>query len=87
MTADHGGQVGATSHHIVTDSGNFRVPVYVWGPGVAPGANLYVLSPQYTQPGLGRPNNIDPNKPIRNGDAANLALAALGSCRLFRSQR
>lgn len=78
MTSDHGGPIGGTEHGNANDPDNYTVPFYAWGAGVKPGSDLYALNPQYTNPGTSRPTNESPNKPIRNGDASNLALAALG---------
>ena len=44
----------------------------------SPGADLYILNPQYTNPGNGRPMNADPKQPIRNAFNSNLALQLLG---------
>ncbi|MFC1642507.1 hypothetical protein ACFL5O_07445 [Myxococcota bacterium] len=48
-------------------------------PGVPGNADLYSLVAQTrTDPGDGRPSYTDPKVPIRNGDAAHLALDLLG---------
>jgi len=55
------------------------VPFYVWGPGVMVGADLYALNPaSRLNPGTGRPNYSASPQPIRNGEAANVALKLLG---------
>jgi arylsulfatase A-like enzyme len=74
ITADHG---GSDYGHSADRPEHSTVPFYVWGPGV-PAADLYalntgVLNPEGTQPG-----RAEPDQPIRNGAAANLALSLLG---------
>jgi hypothetical protein len=79
LTADHGGDLGTTGHGNPLAADNYTVPFYVWGPGVAMGADLYALNPTTRRdPGTGRPSKGDAIQPVRNGDAANLALALLG---------
>jgi hypothetical protein len=81
LTADHGGgsdHYGA-DHSDATQVNNYRVPLYVWGPGVKAGADLYTLNSGVRQdPGTGRPPITDAIQPIRNGEAGNLALQWLG---------
>jgi hypothetical protein len=77
LTADHGGS--GTSHTTPSVGENYTIPFYVWGPGVAPGADLYLLNSLVrSDPGTGRPTYSDPDQPIRNGGASNLALDFLG---------
>lgn len=77
LTADHGGRLG--NHGDPTALENYTIPFFVWGPGVAPGADLYGLNPATRlDPETGRPLYSDPMQPARNGDAANLALDLLG---------
>ena len=77
LTSDHGG-IG-TSHGTATEPENYTVPLFVWGAGVAPNADLYALNPNSrTDPGGGRPSYADLHQPLRNGDTANLALQLLG---------
>ncbi len=77
ITADHGGT--DRSHLTVTDPANYTIPVFVWGPGVAVGADLYDLNPTTRlNPGTGRPTYVDAGQPIRNGGTGNLALNLLG---------
>ena len=77
LTADHGGT--GPGHGGASDAGTFTVPFYVWGPGVEAGADLYLLNADTRlDPGTERPGYDDAVQPVRNGDAANLALDLLG---------
>lgn len=77
LTADHGG-IGY-DHSDPTLPEDYTVPFYVWGPGVMSGADLYALNPATRlNPGAGRPPYSAPIQPIRNGEAANVALQLLG---------
>lgn len=77
VTADHGG-VGK-NHHRADEEGIYTIPFFVWGPGVTAGADLYALNPSTRRdPGSERPDYNSRPQPIRNGDAANLAMAFLG---------
>jgi len=79
LTADHGGLLEAYDHGWIDQPDDFRVDVFVWGPGVVAGGDLYKLNPQYTNPGgTNRPDFNAGQQPIRNGDTGNLALALLG---------
>lgn len=72
VTADHGGS--GTGHYSDRPE-DYTVPFYVWGPGIRP-ADLYALNAHRRDPGDRQPTTV--TSPIRNGDAANLALALLG---------
>jgi hypothetical protein len=76
VTADHGGVPGTTAHIDPQRSENYTIPFVVWGPGVAR-ADLYLLNPDYRDPGDGRPGYGGP-QPVRNGDVANLVTSLLG---------
>jgi hypothetical protein len=77
LTADHGGN--GTDHANAADPLNYTVPLYVWGPGVPAGADLYWLNPSTrANPGNGRPSYAASPAPIRNGETANLSLDLLG---------
>ena len=77
LTADHGGFEGG--HGGASNAETFTVPFYVWGAGVAEGADLYLLNPGVrADPGTERPAYSDRVQPVRNGDVANLALDLLG---------
>ena len=77
FTADHGGH--GTDHENAADPLNYTVPLYVWGPGVPAGADLYWLNPATrANPGSGRPPYAASPAPIRNGESANLSLDLLG---------
>jgi hypothetical protein len=75
VTADHGGR--GPSHRDPTKLFNYRVPFIVWGAGVAAGADLYDLNPDYADPGKARTSYAG-RQPVRNGDVANLATDLLG---------
>ena len=52
VTADHGGLgPGHENPRLLAD---YRVPFFVWGPGVPAGADLYDLNPTYADPGTRR---------------------------------
>ena len=74
VTADHG---GSGNHHARERLLHYRVPFYVWGPGIAP-SDLYALNDDRADPGEANPDYAAQRQPIRNGDTANLALALLG---------
>ena len=77
LSADHGGT--GTGHSDATNRANYTVPFLLWGEGVQPGVDLYAINAgRRADPGTGRPSYTAPVQPIRNGDGANLALAALG---------
>ena len=75
LTADHGGQ--GQHHSDASAPANYRIPFYVWGAGVAEGADLYDLNPERTDPGDGRPKYRD-SPPIRNTDVAGVVTSLLG---------
>ncbi len=77
LTADHGGF--DYSHVVATDPRDYTIPFYVRAPGFVGGADLYeVFAEQLSDPGTGRPSYSEPGQPLRNGNAANLALSILG---------
>ncbi len=76
LTADHGGE--GWDHGSKTKAADYTIPFYAWGVGVAQ-ADLYALNPQSRRdPGVAHPGFDARVQPIRNGDAANLALSLLG---------
>lgn len=77
VTADHGGRVGTKGHEQPREPENFTIPFYVWGAGVAKGADLYALN-RGTRQDPGKSNSGEGIPPIRNGEAGNLALQILG---------
>ena len=79
LTADHGGGVPERNHIDTGSSLNFRIPFLVWLGSDRQGADLVVLNPSRRQlsPGLQVVATETP-RPIRNGDAGNLALRLLG---------
>ena len=74
VTADHG---GSRRHHRADRPQHYTIPFYVWGPGIEL-ADLYAINPDREDPGGERPGFETARQPVRNGDAANLALALLG---------
>ena len=75
LTADHGGQ--GPHHRDPAAPVNYRIPFFVWGAGVAEGADLYALNPERTDPGEGRPKYRE-SPPIRNTDVAGVVTSLLG---------
>jgi predicted AlkP superfamily pyrophosphatase or phosphodiesterase len=77
MTADHGG--AGMNHSDIRRTEDFRVPLIIWGKGVATGVDLYTINMGIRQdPGnLQVPYNA-PAQPIRNSDVGNAALNVLG---------
>ena len=82
LTADHGGDLGTEGHVLLPGVGLIDsgiIPFYVWGESVEPSADLYQLNAGTRRdPGRSIPSMDEPVQPIRNGDAANLALQILG---------
>lgn len=77
LTADHGGF--EWDHSDPQQPENYTIPFYVWGPGVSPAIDLYVANPtSRLNPGVQSAPYAAPVQPIRNGEAANLALHLLG---------
>ncbi len=75
VTADHG---GSGRNHSSEKVEHYTVPFYVWGPGV-PSADLYALNPDTrADPDAANVGFDAERQPVRNGDAADLALALLG---------
>lgn len=74
VTADHGGH---GHNHGPDHPLDYTIPFYVWGPGI-PQADLYNLAETRVDPGEEQIPDGTERQPIRNGDAANLALALLG---------
>ena len=75
VTADHG---GTGRDHTPERVEHYTVPFYVWGPGI-PSADLYALNPDTrADPGTANVGFDAPLQPVRNGDAADLALDLLG---------
>ena len=77
LTADHGGH--NKGHGDVKNPLDFTIPFYVWGPGVPAGRDLYAMNlTSRMAPGAHDNPPYTGRQPIRNGEAANLALGMLG---------
>lgn len=79
LTADHGGGMPRKTHTDLSCPINFHIPFVVWlGDGVAQ-SDLLDLNPDRARLGRDEIGERDAqSQPIRNGDAANLALELLG---------
>lgn len=76
LTADHGGK--GWSHGSKTRPEDYTIPFYVWGAGVAD-MDLYEMNLESRRdPGTAHPGFDVAGQPIRNSDAANLAVSLLG---------
>ncbi len=77
VTSDHGGT--GLNHDDPKDKRNYTIPFLVWGTNVAHGQDLYELNKnQRFNPGERQIAYKESQQPIRNGEAANLALHLLG---------
>jgi phosphopentomutase len=77
VTTDHGGEGSDHSDH--TKSVNYTIPFIIWGKAVAKGEDLYKINSDRRIDPLDQRISYDqPGQPIRNGDAANLAVSLLG---------
>lgn len=77
LTADHGGH--GLTHGDTTNPLDFTIPFYVWGVNVEVGADLYAMNPTHrTSPEPSANPPYTGTQPVRNGEAANLALGMLG---------
>lgn len=76
LTSDHGGK--GWGHGSKTRPEDYTIPFYVWGAGVAD-VDLYDINlASRRDPGRAHPGFDAEGQPIRNGDAANLAVSLLG---------
>ncbi|MBC8329661.1 MAG: alkaline phosphatase family protein [Planctomycetes bacterium] len=79
LTADHGG--GSPLHGHSRGTGlwvNYIIPFLVWSPWLEGGQDLYAAFPQrWTDPSIRQPGIRGP-QPVRNLDAAGIALELLG---------
>jgi hypothetical protein len=76
VTTDHGGMDGGHSDPIWPL--NYTIFMFLRGPGIPAGVDLYSLFPNRANPGTNRHDYTVVPQPIRNGDAGNLALTLLG---------
>jgi len=78
LTADHGGGVPRKTHTDNTCPLNFRVPFLVWLGADSASVDLVAINPERAHPA--RDQTVGPDEavqPIRNADAANVALRLL----------
>ena len=77
LTSDHGGH--GRTHGDTKNPLDYTIPFYVWGAGVTAGGDLYDFNPisRSAPAATANPPYTGP-QPVRNGDAANLALDLLG---------
>ena len=78
LTSDHGGGDVDGWHVHANDPKVYSVPMFLRGPGVTPGLDLYALFSNRTDPGGATMDYSAPAQPLRNGDTGNLSLALLG---------
>jgi len=77
VTSDHGGE--ALSHSDKKNPHNYTIPFMIWGKPVAKGVDLYTINnDRRKNPFDKRIGYNKSQQPIRNSDAANLALSLLG---------
>ena len=77
LTADHGGH--DKTHGNTTNPLDYTIPFYVWGAAVPAAGDLYAMNAtSRTAPAAAANPPYTGRQPIRNGDAANLALRLLG---------
>ncbi len=75
VTTDHGGHGRS---HGPNDRRDYTIPFYVWGPGIPAGSLYDFAGDTRADPGDEQIAATAADQPIRNGDAANLALSLLG---------
>ncbi len=81
VTSDHGGVTGLDAHIDPLLAGNYTIPFVYWGPTVGEAVDMYADEAGVrTDPGGAHSpeNGVGPTEPIRDHDAANLALKLLG---------
>ena len=77
LTSDHGGH--EKTHGDTHNPLDYTIPFFVWGANIQPGGDLYAMNPTCrTAPAATANPPAAGSQPIRNGEAANLALALLG---------
>ena len=78
LTSDHGGGDSAGWHYYADVLSVYTIPVFVWGPGIPAGREVYELFANRREPGTEYLDYNAPRQPLRNGDTGNMALALLG---------
>jgi hypothetical protein len=76
VTTDHGGFDGGHSDPVWPLS--YTIFMYLHGPGIPAGVDLYSLFPNRADPGTNRLDYTVVPQPLRNGDSGNLVLTLFG---------
>lgn len=78
LTSDHGGT--GRHHQDNANKENYIIPMIIWGKSIAAGGDLYKMNlGRRSDPGDKQiATGVTKTQPIRNGDAANIALQLLG---------
>ena len=76
ITADHGGT--GMGHSDATLQIDYTIPMFIIGPKIPAGADLYSLFANRVDPGTNRVPYTAPYQPLRDGDVGNLVCTFLG---------
>ncbi|MGC8828764.1 MAG: Ig-like domain-containing protein [Verrucomicrobiia bacterium] len=76
VTADHGGT--GLGHSDASIPINYTIPLFIMGPKIPAGVDLYSLFANRVGPGTNRVAYTEPYQPLRNGDIGNLVCMFLG---------
>ncbi|MCC7377543.1 MAG: alkaline phosphatase family protein [Verrucomicrobiales bacterium] len=78
LTSDHGGGDAWGGHDSPQAPPVFIIPMFLWGPGIPAGWDLYQLFGNRGDPGSEKVGYEASVQPLRNGDTGNMALGLLG---------